>query len=120
MSSCRFCTSLTLSRADGIAVTCTSYAAPPEKMSLTSSLAIKVDACRRMSPGCQPELTSFSKIGFDLDVWQIGLQRSMSVFNPRDVADALLDVLGLLLQRRGGLDRRCAPRWTRWHRSAPP
>ena len=48
----------------------------------------------------QPDRSSFGQIGFNLDMRQVGLQRGMRVLNPRDVADPLLDGLGLLLQLR--------------------
>ena len=48
----------------------------------------------------QPDRSSFGQIGFNLDMRQVGLQRGMRVVDPRDVADPLLDGLGLLLQLR--------------------
>ena len=63
----------------------------------------------------QPDRSSFGQIGLNLDMRQVGLQRGMRVLNPRDVADPLLDGLGLLLQLRE-VARKCAPRWTRCYR----
>ena len=99
VSSCMFSTSVTLSRADGIAVTWTSAARPRAKMSLTSSLAIRADVCRRISPGVSPTARALAK---SVSTWICGRSvcSEACASSTRDVADPLLDGLGLLLQLR--------------------
>ena len=51
-------------------------------------------------PGVSPNSRAFARSGSTSMCGRSVCSEGMSVFNPRDVADALLDVLGLLLQRR--------------------